>query len=239
MQSAAFAAAGLEGWTYELLDVPPEGLAAAVEGLRAAGVAGANVTIPHKLAAAGLADALDDTALATGAVNTIVNRSGRLHGSNTDVAGIRAALEELEIEVTSALRVLILGGGGSARAAAAAVPGARSVFAMRQPDPELPAPAVGWEERGELARDSDLVINCTPLGREGEEVLGPGDLPPGGAILDLVYVAGGTPLVREARRRGLRVADGWKVLLEQGAAAFTAWTGLPAPKEAMREALAA
>jgi len=237
MQNAAFAAAGLGGWTYDLLDVPEPGVSAAVAGLRADDVAGANVTIPHKLAAADLVDELDEAARATGAVNTIVNRAGSLLGSNTDVAGIRAALAELELEVTPALRVLVLGGGGSARAAAAAVGAARTVFAMRRPVGDLPAPAVAWDERAELARDSDLVINCTPLGRDGEEVLSPGDLPPAGAVLDLVYAGGGTPLVREARRRGLRTADGWTVLLEQGAAAFAAWTGLPPPKDAMREAL--
>jgi shikimate dehydrogenase len=239
MQNAAFAAAGLGSWTYELLDVPETDLSRAVEGLRDEAVAGANVTIPHKLAAAALVDEVDSTAAATGAVNTIVNRAGRLRGSNTDVAGIRAALAELEVEVTPSLRVLVLGGGGSARAALAAVAGARAVLAVRRPDAELPATAVAWEERGELARDSDLVINCTPLGRDGEEVLSPDDLPAGGAVLDLVYAAGGTPLVREARRRGLRSADGWSVLLEQGAAAFTIWTGLPAPRAAMREALPA
>lgn len=238
MQNAAFKAAGLDGWSYELLDVAPADLGAAVAGLRAEGVAGANVTIPHKRAAAELVDERDPTAANTGAVNTIVNRAGRLQGLNTDVAGIRAALGELAVEVTPALRVLVLGGGGSARAAVAAVAGARTVLAVRRQDPELPATAVPWEERGELARDSDLVVNCTPLGRSGEEVLSPADLPAGGAVLDLVYVSGGSPLVRAARRRGLRTADGWTVLLEQGAAAFTAWTALPAPRGAMREALA-
>lgn len=238
MQNAAFAAAGLAGWSYEVLDVAEPGVRAAVEGFRDTDVAGANVTIPHKLAAAELVDELDPMAAGTGAVNTIVNRDGRLHGLNTDVAAIQAALAELDVEVTPALRVLILGAGGSARAALAALPGARVVVAMRRPETELPATAVPWAERGELARDSDLILNCTPLGRAGEEVLSPADLPAGGAVLDLVYVPGGTALVREARRRGLRAADGWTVLLEQGAAAFTAWTGLPAPKTAMREALA-
>ena len=239
MQAAAFAATGLRGWTYELLDVPGPDVPAAVEGLRADDVAGANVTIPHKLQAALLVDELDPTAGASGAVNTIVNRGGRLHGANTDVAGIRATLAALEVLVTPALRVLILGGGGSARAAAAAVAGARLVFAVRREVPDLPGAAIGWDERGELARDSDLLINCTPLGRAGEEALSEADLPLGGAVLDLVYVVGGTPLVRAARRRGLRTGDGWEVLLEQGAASFTAWTGLPAPKNEMRETLPA
>lgn len=239
MQNAAFAAAGLDGWSYELLDVAPEGLPDAVLGLRRGDVAGANVTIPHKVAAAALMDELDAAAEATQAVNTIANRDGRLAGSNTDVAAIRAALGDLGVEVSDSLRVLVLGAGGSARAALAATAGARIVAAARRPDSGLPATTVGWDERGEVARDSDLVVNCTPLGRGGEEVLAGGDLPATGAVLDLVYAAGGTPLVRAARAKGLRAADGWTVLLEQGAAAFTTWTGLPAPRQAMREALPA
>ena len=68
--------------------------------------------------------------------------------------------------------------------------------------------------------------------------LRPATLPPRGAVIDLVYVSGGTPLVRRARQLGLRCVDGWAVLLAQGAAAFQAWTGRPAPVEAMRQALA-
>jgi shikimate dehydrogenase len=88
-----------------------------------------------------------------------------------------------------------------------------------------------------LARHADLLLNATPLGRRGEMPLRPGQLPPRGAVVDLVYVQGGTPLVRRARQLGLRCADGWSVLLAQGAAAFQAWTLRPAPVDAMRAAL--
>ncbi|MBO0706344.1 MAG: shikimate dehydrogenase, partial [Candidatus Dormibacteraeota bacterium] len=87
MQSAAFAAAGLN-WRYEVLDVPPDGLAAAVEALREPLYAGANVTIPHKVAVMRLLDELEGDALAAGAVNTIRRDGARLVGSNTDVVGI-------------------------------------------------------------------------------------------------------------------------------------------------------
>src|SRR5207248_1378637 len=97
---------------------------------------------------------------------------------------------------------------------------------------ELPQAVSALRLRGR----ADLVINCTPLGRDEEAVLDPGDLPRK-AVIDLVYVRGGTPLIAAARARGLAVADGWTVLLHQGAASFTAWTGRPAPVEAMRAAL--
>ena len=116
MHNAAFGALGLD-WTYELLDVPAAELPAALERLRAPDVAGANVTIPHKLAVMERLDGLDADAMRAHAVNTIARDGGRLVGSNTDVAGIRSAISEVGLKPRSA-NVVILGGGGSARAAA-------------------------------------------------------------------------------------------------------------------------
>jgi len=223
MQNAAFRAAGLSDWSYELFDVAPEDLPAAVAGLRLPGRAGANVTIPHKLSVIPLLDELDGTARQVGAVNFIRRDGERLLGGNTDVAGVRAALEEVGWEGG---RALILGRGGSAKAAAIALAGADLEYATRD----------NWEERGTLARGADLVVNCTPLGREGEALLKPSELPRK-AVVDLVYATGGTPLVAAARAAGLATADGWTVLLAQGAASFTGWTSSPAPLEAMRAAL--
>jgi shikimate dehydrogenase len=89
-----------------------------------------------------------------------------------------------------------------------------------------------------LTRSADLLLNATPLGRKEEMPVRPAALPKDGAVIDLVYVTGGTPLVRKARSLGLRTADGWGVLLAQGAAAFEMWTGKPAPVAAMRQTLA-
>jgi shikimate dehydrogenase len=88
-----------------------------------------------------------------------------------------------------------------------------------------------------LVGGADLLLNATPLGRGGELPLPATRLPRDGAVVDLVYTSEGTPLVHAARERGLRRADGWTVLLAQGAAAFEAWTGRPAPRAAMRAAL--
>jgi shikimate dehydrogenase len=90
-----------------------------------------------------------------------------------------------------------------------------------------------------VAQDADLLLNATPLGRQGELPIDAAQLPRRGAVIDLVYVAGGTPLIREARARGLATADGWTVLVAQGAASFQAWTGREAPIAAMREAVGA
>lgn len=238
MHNAAFGAVGLD-WTYELADVPPERLPEAVARLRDPDAGGANVTIPHKISVMPLLDELEGDATAVGAVNTIRRRDGRLIGSNTDVTGVRVALGAVGVEPSGA-RAVVLGVGGSARAAGVALRGADVTFVARRPEvgAGLPGRVVAWSEPWEaLARHADVVINATPLGRRGEMPVRPAHLPVRGAVVDLVYVDGGTPLVRRARQLGLRCVDGWSVLLAQGAAAFQAWTSLPAPVEAMRSAL--
>ena len=238
MQNAAFQAVGL-AWAYELLDVALSELPAAIARLREPDVAGANVTIPHKFAVMERLDRLEADALRARAVNTIVNENGKLVGSNTDVAGIRASLDDLGLHPRG-LAVVILGAGGSARAAAVALDGAHVTFVSRHPDDtDLPGKVVAWDDPSVpvLVRSADLLLNATPLGRRQEMPIRPAALPRDGAVIDLVYVTGGTPLVRKARSLGLRTADGWGVLLAQGARSFEVWTGRAAPVDAMRETL--
>jgi len=239
MHNAAFQALGMDDWSYEILDVPPEGLRPAVEALRAPDVAGANVTIPHKQAVMDQLDTVSPEALRARAVNTIVNERGRLGGFNTDIAAIRAAVDEVGVEPEGSSAV-ILGAGGAARAAAVALEGAHLTFVCRRPDEaDLPGRVVAWTDRSvpSLTRGADLLVNATPLGRHEEMPLRPAALPQSGAVVDLVYVTGGTPLVRKARSLGLRAVDGWEILLAQGATAFLMWTGRSAPIDAMRDTL--
>lgn len=238
MHNAAFESLGMD-WTYELMDVPPEGLAAALEGLRSPEVAGANVTIPHKEVVINRLDTVSADALRARAVNTIVNDRGKLAGFNTDIAAIRDAVEQLGLEPSS-LNAVILGAGGAARAAAAALEGAHVTFICRRPDEaDVPGRKLGWNDPGvpSVSRAADLLVNATPLGRREEMPLRPAALPAEGAVIDLVYVTGGTPLVRKARSLGLRTVDGWQVLLSQGARSFLIWTGRSAPVDAMRQTL--
>jgi len=239
MHNAAFDAIGLD-WTYELLDVPAAELPAAVDRLRSPDVGGANVTIPHKQAVMERLDRLDADAMRARAVNTIAREGERLIGSNTDVAGIRAAVAEVGLETRGA-SVVILGSGGSARAAAVALDGAHVTFVSRHPDDDdLPGSVIAWSDAAlpVLTRAADLLVNATPLGRKEEMPVRPAALPKQGAVIDLVYVTGGTPLVRKARSLGLRTVDGWAVLLAQGALSFEVWTGKAAPLGAMRDTLA-
>jgi shikimate dehydrogenase len=238
MHNAAFRALGMD-WTYELLDVPPGDLPAALKGLRDPDIAGANVTIPHKQAVMEHMDALDPEAVRARAVNTIVRDGDRLVGSNTDIAAIRSAIASVEVEPRGA-NVVIFGAGGSARAAAVALEGAHLTFVSRRPDEvDVPGRTIAWDDGSlhALVRAADLLVNATPLGRRDEMPIRPAALPRDGAVIDLVYVTGGTPLVRKARSLGLRTADGWEILLAQGASSFVLWTGRPAPVSAMRETL--
>lgn len=238
MQNAAFRAAGLD-WTYELLDVAPRDLASAMRRLREGDCGGGNVTIPHKQAVMAHLDVIDDVAMRCRAVNAIVNDAGRLGGYNTDVAGVRHALDDLGLDPRGA-NAVILGAGGAARATAQALEGAHLTFVTRHTEEaDVPGRTFGWNDPGvvSLTRAADVLVNATPLGRREEMPLRPGALPRAGVVIDLVYVTGGTPLVRKARSLGLRAADGWDVLLWQGAAAFELWTQMSAPVEAMRETL--
>jgi shikimate dehydrogenase len=238
MQNAAFAALGMD-WTYELLDIPPDELPDAMRKLRSDDVGGANVTIPYKRAVMEHLDTVDPEAVRAGAVNTIAKDGARLVGSNTDIAGIRSAMAEVGLEAGGAT-VVILGAGGSARAAAIALEGAHLTFVARRPDEvDVPGRVVGWSDPAwsRSARSADLLLNATPLGRREEMPLRPNALPRDGAVIDLVYVRGGSPLVRKARSLGLRTADGWGILLAQGARSFEIWTGRRAPLDAMRQTL--
>src|SRR5439155_23208870 len=112
MQNAAFAARGLD-WAYVPVDLGPEALTDAVRGLAAAGFAGANVTMPHKTAAAELCDELDEISRGAGVVNTLVFAEGRIAGFNTDGAAVASAV------AAAGARALVLGRGGAGRVAAA------------------------------------------------------------------------------------------------------------------------
>lgn len=238
MHNAAFRALGMD-WTYELLDVPAEELRSAIGRLRVQDVAGANVTIPYKQAVMEHLDTIAPEALRARAVNTIVNEGGRLGGFNTDIPAIRAAVEQVGLD-PGGVNAVILGAGGAARAAGIALDGSHLTFVSRRPrEAEVPGKSVAWDAASvpSLTRSADLLINATPLGRHEEMPLRPAALPKAGAVIDLVYVTGGTPLIRKARSLGLPAVDGWEVLLAQGEVSFLLWTGHGAPIDAMRDTL--
>jgi shikimate dehydrogenase len=207
MQNAAFAARALD-WAYVACEVAPERLREAVAGLVALGFAGANVTIPHKRAAAALCDEADAEA-----VNTLVFRDGRVHGFNTD----RAIVADIEAE-----RVCLIGAGGAAEALRPALRGAVRVFSRSG---DWPPDATG----------ADLIVNATPV---RDELLVEPRPEQKVVDLAYYGDGRPTVLVSAAREAGCPVViDGLEALVRQGAASFGVWTGLSAPLEAMRAAL--
>jgi shikimate dehydrogenase len=221
MQNAAFAARALD-WVYVACDVEPADLAAAVAGLRALGFAGANVTIPHKGVAAALCDELDDLAARAGAVNTLVfGEGGRIVGANTDGPAVAGSVQ------AAGAHVLVLGRGGAARTVAVALEdaGAASVRLASRADADWPP------EHG----DATILVNATPLRDEVPVAPRPGD-----QVVDLAYRADGRPtaLGDAARAAGCHALDGLEILVRQGAASFELWTGVAAPIDVMRAAVA-
>jgi shikimate dehydrogenase len=242
MHNAALAALGLRDFHYQRLPVPPEVFADTVRGLPAAGYVGANVTIPHKEAALALADSATDAARAIGAANTLsFGADGAIAASNTDAPGLLAALPSSPAGTTA----LVLGAGGSARAVAYALreAGAARVSVWnRTPRRARELAADLGVEAVDRPIAAELLVNCTSVGlADGEFKDLPIDADALGTyatVADLVYRAGGTGLVAEARRRGCAVVDGLEVLVRQGALSFQAWTGREAPIDVMRAAAA-
>jgi shikimate dehydrogenase len=223
---------------YIPLPIHPENFATAVRGLAAAGFAGANVTIPHKRAAFAVCDSTDDAAYRAGAVNTLVFRDGCITGSNTDGWGFLANLRAHGVD-PAAGPALLLGAGGGARAIAAALQseGVTVTVANRTREHadelarHLPGlRVIDWTRRSHAIADNALMVNATPLGMAHHPPLEL-DLSraaPNVAVCDIVYVPLETPLLADARGRGLRAVEGLGMLLHQAVPGFRAWFGVQA-----------
>jgi shikimate dehydrogenase len=231
---AMMRAAGLA--RYQRLPVAPEAFADTVRALHGAGFRGANVTIPHKQAALAVATSASEAAREIGAANTLsFGAGGAIEAENTDAPGLIAALGDRRLG-----SALVLGAGGSARAVVWALRRAGADVAIWNRTPQraegLGARVVSTPEA------ADVLVNCTSVG------LGPSsspfkDLPLDAdglleytTVVDLVYRAGGTVLIREAAKRGVDTIDGLEILVRQGALSFTLWTGLAPALDSMRAA---
>ena len=250
MHEAAFRHYGIEA-AYLPFEVPPEDLAAFLAAARLAGVAGLNLTLPHKEAAVPLLDRLDEDAARIGAVNTILptgdGPDDGLLGANTDWIGAVGALEEALGGPLAGMRASVIGAGGSARAV---------LYGLRRSGAEATAYARD-EARGAACAarfgadcapldrlreaSADLLVNTTPVGMAGGPAEGRSPAPAEvvaahEVVFDLVFHPRRTPLLELAAAAGRREVSGLRMLVLQGAAAFTRWTGRPAPLAAMAEA---
>ena len=257
MHNSAFAALGLD-CVYTAFDVHPDDIARAADAIRALGISGVNVTIPHKQAIMPHLDEVSPDAKHTGAVNTVKNEGGRLTGYNTDVGGfMRDAREELGISPEGA-SILLLGAGGAARAVISAfgMNGAKRItIANRTPGkagklaeefglffPDTDIYPVDSGDAGAMTKElglTDLLVNSTSGGMEGASGLeiNIGALGDGAAVYDLVYKPRETKLVKEAKALGHKAVGGLGMLLYQGALSFEIWTGENAPVDVMRKAI--
>jgi shikimate dehydrogenase len=247
LHNAAFAALELD-WVYVAFPVPRGRGADAVAAVSALGLAGLNVTMPHKEDVASACDDLTPDAAALRSVNTVVALpDGRSLGDSTDGPGFLDAIAVEGISVAGK-PVLVLGAGGAARAVVLALgrAGAAVTVAARRPDAAEAAAALtpggcvlalGAADPSAFA----VVVNATPLGMSGGDPLpiDPESLHSGQAVVDLVYHPADTPLLTAARARGALAVNGLGMLVHQAARSFTLWTGQTAPVEAMRAAVTA
>jgi len=259
MHMRAYAALGLQA-TYVPFCVKPEALDAALAGLKALGVSGVNVTLPHKENVIALLDEVDDSARAIGAVNTITFDNGRSYGRNTDAPGFIRSLSESGYRI-SGTHVVVLGAGGAARAVVRGLQahGARAIHVVARrltqaqtlvtEMAEFTASASvltahAWAELEDVFVGTDLLVQATSATLEGNpqglslvQSLPWPSLPKQAWVVDLVYRPRMTVLLEEAVRRGYQVHDGLGMLLYQGALAFEHWLGCAAPVEVMRQCL--
>ena len=246
MHRAAFAALGLEGWSYQLLPVPPDLFTETVRALPAAGFVGANVTVPHKQMALAVSDSASEAAREIGAANTLsFAAGGRIHAENTDAPGLIAALP---LDPAGA-SVVILGAGGTARSAVWALREAgASVAVWNRTRERALAIAAEFDVRAiDSVESADLLLNCTTVGlrdssSERKAVLQSLGLDTDllssyGGVVDYVYGTRETRLLEIARELGVRTVDGQAILCEQGALSFELWTGQPAPRAVMARAV--
>jgi shikimate dehydrogenase len=241
---------GIDG-AYVPLRVAPGDLAAVVPLLARGGWAGCNVTIPHKEAVMALCDALTDRARAAGAVNTLIFEGGTIRGDNTDGAGFVANLDAQAPGRDRGAPALVIGAGGAARGIAAALlaDGAERVTLVNRTRAraEALAAALGpragvadWDDREAAAMVHGLIVNTTSLGMAGQPPLGfsLAGMAPGTVVADIVYAPLETPLLREARARGLVAVEGLGMLLHQAVPGFAAWFGVtPLVDDALRRAV--
>jgi shikimate dehydrogenase len=246
MQRAALAELGIDG-EYLAMSVDEQGLVMAMGLVREGELDGANITIPHKRAAAELCDHLDPWARRTGAVNTVRHHGGQVMGSNTDAPGFEAAARSAGIWPAAGATVMVLGAGGAAAAVAAALVDrarARLLLASRR-DEEAAALAgelgdaattVPWVEVRARLDGLSLLVNATPAGL-AQLPLDVAALPPGCAVMDLRYRPRPVDLVVAAQQAGLQAVDGTEMLLQQGMRSLAQWTGAVPPFDAARSAL--
>lgn len=243
LQSCWLKQLGISG-TYVPLPARPEQFSELINTLQIAGFAGVNVTVPHKQAAFALSETVDDAARLTGAVNLLIFKRGQLEGFNTDVEGLYASLvEEFGKDSFKDQKAVVLGAGGAARAATIALDrmGVAEIRIVNRDQSRMHT-LIGelhsyanaelapyeWRQWPEAAEAAALVVNATSGGMTGAATLALSldPLPNEAAVYDLVYNPLETRLLRQARQRAHRSANGLGMLMHQAVPSFEAFFGV-------------
>lgn len=254
MQNAAFNASKLN-YAYIPMPVQPTQLTAAIQGLKALGFTGANVTIPHKIAVMPYLDALDKSAEMVGAVNTLVIKDDKITGYNTDAIGfVRPLLKQGTI--LAGKKIVLLGAGGAARAVVwglieqgveeitigvRSIEKAKELIEIFSPLVNIQAQEWPSPELNEKLSLCHVLVNSTPIGMypqtDAEPSINWSLITSRITVYDLIYTPAKTRFLQQAEALGHLIINGSGMLVEQGAAAFTLWTGLPAPIDTMYHTL--
>lgn len=256
MQEAAFAALGLN-WRYLTIEVPPSGLAAAMQAVRAFGMRGINLTIPHKVEVMKHLDEVSPDAKVIGAVNTVrIDNAGRLIGENTDGKGFLRGIRQDAGLDPKGKRAVVLGAGGAARAVVTelllagvadllvvnrSVDRGESMVRDLAAKTRLPVRFEPWTGPFALSPEIGLLINATSIGLFPDVSAAPPidfsrasrDL----LVCDAVFNPPETAFLAAARKAGLRTLDGLSMLVYQGVIGFQLWTGQDPPEDVMKQAL--
>ncbi len=245
IHNAAFGASGLD-WVFVALRVSHGAGAAAVEAMKALGIGGMSVTMPHKNAVLGAADSISDTAAVLEAANCLtLLPDGRVRADNTDGEGFVAALHDDSGIDPAGRSFVVLGAGGAARSVILALSesGAADIVVINRSSERgrTAARLAGPVGRVGVTADvskADVVINATPVGL-GEDLSVPCDpslLGAGQTVVDLIYHPATTVWMAEAANNGADTHNGLSMLVRQAAVAFEHWTNIAAPVESMRNA---
>lgn len=245
MHNAAFEDRGLD-MCYLAFDVLPADLPDAVKAIKALNMLGVNITVPHKVNVMPQLDKINTEARFIGAVNTVVNKDGKLTGHNTDGLGFMSSLSEQKISADSK-DILIIGAGGASRAVSyylSEKASNLSLYDIDRPKAEKLVNDLGKIRKNvSLISDiknigkPDIIINATPLGLHVDDPLplNPEHIKSEMVVYDLVYK--NTNFLQEAEKRGAKTLDGSAMLLWQGVLAFELWTGVKPPVDVMRQVL--
>ena len=254
VMEAGFRERGLD-WRYITMKVEPGDLKTAMDGMKAVGMRGLNLTIPFKVEGVKLMDELSPAAEIIGAINVVVNKDGKLWGENTDGKGLLTSFHNEGVDVRGK-NIFILGAGGAARAISVecALAGAKKITIaniFREQGEELvkllntrtdaQAEFVFWDHPLTIPADTDILSNATSIGLypnvNDKPNINYDSIQPHFVVSDVIFNDPRTLFLGEAKKRGAQTINGLGMLVNQAALNFKIWTGVDAPMDVMKQTL--